>query len=139
MRCGQRFGDLATPIEGVIEGQGAAHQSLLQCFAVKELHDDVGRSIVEDTGIVDVHDVGVADGIGGPRFGDEAAGDLWIGGVGGRKHLDGGLAADAGMLGQIHLSHTPLSDEALDLVVADARPDHAQARIINAGSVVRNP
>jgi hypothetical protein len=34
------------------------------------------------------------------------------------------------MHGQVHLPHSALSDEALDLVIADARPDHTYRSII---------
>jgi hypothetical protein len=80
----------------------------------------------------------VTDGVGRACLGDEAADDLWVGGIAGGKHLDGGQAADARVLGQIHLTHPPFSDEALDLVVPNARPDHAQLEIISGGFVFRN-
>ena len=80
----------------------------------------------------------MANCVGRARLGDETADDLRVGGVAGGKHLDRGPAPDARVDGQIDLSHPPFSDEALDLVVAYARPYHPGVRIIIGVSVTRN-
>ena len=115
---GQGLGHLAAPVDGVVDPHGAPAEHLGQRLTLQVLHHDVGRAAAEDARVVDVHDTGVADGVRGPGLGDEPADDLRVGRVARRQHLDRRAPADATMDREVHLSHPPFSDEALDFVVA---------------------
>jgi hypothetical protein len=130
MGCGEGFRGLAPPVDSVVDGQRPARQYLLERLALEVLHHDVWRAVLEHAQVVDIDDVGVADGVGRARLGDEAADHLGIGGIARRQHLDRGVASDARMHRQIDLSHPPFSDEALDPIVAYARPYHPGRGII---------
>ena len=73
--------------------------------------------------VQDLHDVLVGDHVDRARLVEEARHDVLIARQDGVQQLDGDLAADDGVLRQIYDTHPPLTEEALDAVIADGLID----------------
>src|SRR5208283_6066920 len=83
--------------------------------------------VVRDPGVEDLDDVGVANGIGRARLVDETCECLLVVAKLAAQHLDGHLAADAGVFGKIHGPHSALSEQGGSAVVAEALANHSAA------------
>ena len=93
---------------------------LLEVLPLEQLHGDVGRAVGVGAEVEDRDHVGVGHlrhGLGFPR---EALDQLGV--VGNLRHhdLEGHVALEDGVVGEVHHSHRALADRPDDLVLADA-------------------
>src|SRR6185437_15728503 len=92
--------------------------ALVQGLALEQLQDQEGAAVVEPAGVVDVADVGAADGGGGPGLPEEALDDDGGGGQLLREDLDGDTFADVDVRRLVHGGHTPPTNLSGDAVLA---------------------
>ncbi len=92
---------------------------LLEVLALQELHRDEGRAVGVVAQVEDHHHVRV--GHLGDRAGLALETGLQLGVVGdlGDHDLEGHVAVEHGVVGQVHLAHGALAEGAEDLVLAD--------------------
>ena len=90
-----------------------------QRAALEVLHRDVGHPLVLEV-LVDGDDVGVPERAGDARLLQEAGGGGRIGGVEGRQLLEGDVAQEVGLAGQVDHRHPAAADLAHDLEAPDA-------------------
>ncbi len=72
------------------------------------------------------------DGVDGARFVEEAADDLLVAAQRDVQHLDGDLASDHRVLGQVDGAHPALAEKLDDLVVADRLIDQGYQVTVSA-------
>jgi len=92
----------------------------------------VDGAVVELAEVLDLDDVIVPDGRGGPRLLIKALHGLGGGGDLGAQELDGDLFVDVDVLGQVDLAHPALAEH-LDEAVAVVQ-DHAHPAVLVGGS-----
>ncbi len=113
---------------------GGVHlQVLVERVTLEQVHHDVRLLGARDGAEAeDVDDGGVADGVDGARFTNEALHHLGIIGVVGLEDLDGHGLADDLVHPAVHHAHRTGADERLDLVALDHL---TQERIGDRGQV----
>ncbi len=108
----QRRQNLRQDADHVIERKGALDvDPVRQRLAVKALHDQVRRAVAQAPHVVDLANVGMADGAGSPRFLVESRDRFLAAEVGAVEHLDGHTASDFQVLGLVDRTHAAFADE----------------------------
>ena len=122
VRLGERAQDLAGELDRRQRRRRAlADEQLLQRRAVEVLHRDV-VGVLGLAAVVDADDVRVAEAGGGPRLALEALDELLVTGVTLVQDLQGDLAAELLVLGQVDLGHAAGAELAHDPVAAVEQP-----------------
>ncbi len=117
-QAGQHRGDdrdLALHVEG-----GLAAHGLLEVLALQELHGDVGRAIGVVVEVENRDHVGMGHLGHGLRFALEALLQLGVVGDARDHDLQGHVAVELGVAGEVHHAHGALAQRMLDVVLADA-------------------
>ena len=127
----ERLGHLPRDRERLVDGHGAALQSLGEVLPLDELHDeDVGvRAAGEGRGLeaVEVGDPRVVEGGEQLRLALEAGQALGVGGNGLGQDLEGDVAPERRVGGAVHLAHPPGAERGIDAVVGQRAADQGQA------------
>jgi hypothetical protein len=123
----QGLDDLGGGLEGFAGGQGPLADPVAQGPALDELHGEE-ELVLDLADLVDAADVGMAEGRGRLGLADEAGPDgrVRVGRLG--QELEGDLAVEGGVLGQIDLAHAALAELAEDGVFAGDRPARSPLR-----------
>ena len=116
------FGDLSDDVDGAGGGHGGVVQGGVGVGAVDVLHGDPGQSVAGGAAAVDGDDVGVAEGGGDVGFTLEAFTEAGIGDQLGVDDLEGVVAGQVGVAGQIHRAHASGADHPVDEVSVDKGP-----------------
>ncbi len=117
MCCCQSLGDLGGQTERLLERQRTLSQRFPERVALQVLlHHEVGA--VFDAYVMNGCDVRVVQSSGSSCLLLEAGEALGARGELGGQHLDGHLAAQARVLGEIHLAHAARAEQLGDLVGA---------------------
>ena len=113
--------DFAADAEHLGERERALRLSgLFQRAADEQLHHDVGQAVfVAD--LVDRHHMGVIDRRRRPALAQESARRGRVAGFRRMQHLDGDVAAELLVAGQVDAAHAALADQTHDGVAADRR------------------
>jgi hypothetical protein len=114
----QAPGRLQHPAQRLAQRRDPAPQGLAQGLALEELEDQVGVPLVVPH-VEDGDDVGVDELGRGTGLGLEAVEPLGGRRPLGRDELHGDGAAEAGVVGAVHLAHPARADQVLDLVGAE--------------------
>jgi hypothetical protein len=125
----QRARDLPRQLDQLGLAHERPRQALAQGLTGDELHDDEGLAVGQVAEVVDLDDVGVAQGRGDAGLVEEPG--HHVAGVGElrQQHLDRRRSAEQRVLGAVHGAHTTLAELAGDAVVADESAEHDPARI----------
>ncbi len=106
VRLGQAPADLGDDRDGGLDVQPPdLGHPLVERLALEQLEDQEGAPVVQPTGVVDVADVGAADGRCGPGLPEEALDDDRGGGQLLREDLDRDALADVDVRRLVHGGH----------------------------------
>ena len=123
MRRGQGRRDVASRLQGLRQGEGAARQPVGERRALEVLHDEIGRGFAVARlapDIVQRADVRVAERRDHPGFTLEALAPLGICRERLREHLDRDGAVQTGVECPVNLAHAAGADERHDFVGTEA-------------------
>ena len=123
MRCAERLGDGLCHAHLLVQAARLVLQPSAHGAAAYVLERQVGTPAVLADG-VDGHDVGMIELGGRARFGEEAAEGTWRLELAPADHLDGHVAVEGGVAGQVDLSHSPTTQQPHDGEVIDALAHH---------------
>ena len=128
VRRAQRLAHLNGDRLDLVGGHRAAGDRVTQRFARQVLHDEVRLAVGRLAEVQDLDDVLVRDHVDRARLVEETGDDVRVARQHGVQQLDGHLAAEDRVLGQVDDPHAPLAQKARDPVVPD--------RVVNqSGSV----
>ena len=109
--------------------RAAAREQGREVLAVEQLHRHVGEALGGEADVDDVDDVGVSHQRGGAGLLQEATDDVGLHGLVGVEDLDGELAADGDVLGEVDGGHAAVAEVLEDAV---AVRDHGADRVVEA-------
>src|SRR5262249_42316282 len=119
MRGGQSLGDLPRVIDSLSRSDCALFYQFAQLLAFEQFGDDIGRAFMR-ADVVNREDVRVVERRGGAGFLLEAAQAIRIPGELGGQQLDGDLATESRVFGQIDLAHPACAELRYNLIVVEA-------------------
>ena len=111
MRLVQGLHDLVRAVQQLARREAAVAGHAVQRAALDELHDDEAAALVF-AHFVDLADEGVIERGGGQRLAAQPLAGLRLVLHALRQHLDGDLALEDRVVGQVHLAHAALAHEA---------------------------
>jgi hypothetical protein len=123
VRCGQAVRHLDRVVDRLADRQRARAKAIAERFALEQLRDDEGGAVV-GADVVNGQDVGMVEARGGARLLLEALQPVGVAGERRRQHLDGDVAAQAGVASTINLAHSACANPLEHLEVADLGADH---------------
>src|SRR5208283_417160 len=115
--------DLNTDVEQQLEPQGASGNVITEVGAFEQLHRKESASFML-ANFVDGADVGMVEGRGSARLALKTLHRVSIVGDRFRKKFQSGMAAQAQVLGFVHLSHPARTYLVQDTVVRNSRGMH---------------
>src|SRR5215813_9871336 len=119
MRGGQSLGDLPRVIDSLSRSDCALFYQFAQLLAFEQFGDDIGRAFMR-ADVVNREDVRVVERRGGAGFLLEAAQAVRIPGELGGQQLDGDLATESRVFGQIDLAHSAGAKLRNNLIMVEA-------------------
>jgi len=127
VRRDQRLADLGSQIERLVQRQCPFIEPLPEALPLQVLlHHEVGDGAIVAglrAHVVNDSDVGMIQRRSSPSFLLEPSQTFRVTGVLLRQHLDRHLAAQAGVLAEVHLAHAALTERFEDLVMTEGFAD----------------
>ena len=111
------------PLEELIEGKTVLREVFGQGFPRDVFHDDE-QDVIRVFQREDLGYIGMVEFSGGLGFGAKSGQAFRVVSEGFREHLDGDLALQTGVFGEIHFTHAALAEFPEDMVVQQRLTDH---------------